>query len=99
MWATTYNESYEDPAQVGRRQDGLPEDDGDDGAVRAPLPNSCAQRLSATGGRTAAAPADSRVKAILDALQSGKAEAPDMVDLVAKNLLTQERSNVIQGGR
>ena len=59
MWATTYNESYEDPAQVGRRQDGLPEDDGDDGAVRAPLPNYCAQRLSATGGRTAAAPADS----------------------------------------
>ena len=45
---------------------------------------------------TEAAPNDARVQAILTAFQSGKAEAPDLVDLVSKNLLTQARADVIK---
>ena len=45
----------------------------------------------------AAASGDSRVAAILTALKTGKAEAPDLVDLVAKGLLTQARADMIKG--
>lgn len=44
----------------------------------------------------AAAPADARVLAILTALQSGKAVAQDVDDLVTRNLLTQDRANIIK---
>ncbi len=45
---------------------------------------------------TAAAPADARVQTILTAFQSGKAEAPDLADLVSKGLLTQARADIIK---
>ena len=45
----------------------------------------------------AAAPADARVAAILTALKTGKAEAPDLADLVAKGLLTQTRADMLKG--
>lgn len=40
-------------------------------------------------------PPDARVRAILAALKSGKAEAPDLADLVTKGLLTQARADEI----
>ncbi len=43
----------------------------------------------------AAAPGDARVQAILTSLKSGKAEAPDLADLVTKGLLTQDRVAII----
>ena len=43
----------------------------------------------------AAAPADAQVQVALTALQSGKAEAPDIATLVTKNLLTQARAAVV----
>ena len=42
-----------------------------------------------------AAPADARVQTILAALQSGKAEIPDIKDLVAKGLLTPTRADIV----
>ncbi len=45
----------------------------------------------------AAAPTDPRVAAILAAFKSGKAEATDFVDLVAKGLLTQVRADALKG--
>lgn len=41
-------------------------------------------------------PPDVRVQAILTALKSGKAEAPDLADLVTKGLLTQARADEIK---
>lgn len=46
-------------------------------------------------GIDAASKTDPRVTEILTALQSGKAEAKDINDLVAKGLLTQERASKI----
>lgn len=45
----------------------------------------------------AASKTDTRVADILAALQSGKAEAPDINDLVAKGLITQARASLIMG--
>lgn len=45
----------------------------------------------------AAAPNDARVATILIALKTGKAEALDLVDLVAKGLLTQNRADMLKG--
>jgi hypothetical protein len=44
----------------------------------------------------AAAPGDPKVNDVFTALQSGKAEAPDLAYLVSKNLLTQDRANILQ---
>lgn len=43
-----------------------------------------------------AVPPDTRVQAILTAFKSGKAEAPDLTDLVTKELLTQARADEIK---
>jgi hypothetical protein len=52
---------------------------------------------TAIDAAASAVPPDARVQAILAALKSGKAEAPDLADLVTKGLLTPDRAKAISG--